>query len=179
MGPFAGAPLNPSKTSSPIVDEYGATVGAAKLKGDGWRMRHNAVQHVVAGAFEAFQLPRPNAEPFNLFKDLFHQRDLTRLARKGYNHIHGLVPDLQVPMPPMVEPGRLVEIKGITLCKSYYPIKGAKHKRSAAAATSHTRRCHQFRFHICSSLNFALAAPAMHNRSKVRAQDFKSRLWDQ
>ena len=112
------------KVGNTKVDAHGDTVEAEKVKGDGWRKRHDQIKRRLASLHKwagiSFQ-----CEVFNLFSGLIPQQGLSRLeaGRKR----QGLVPDFRVQEPSVTGEGGnqeeklvLAELKVISSCPTRY-----------------------------------------------------------
>jgi hypothetical protein len=103
------------------VDLFGDSVVAAKVRGDGWRRRHDVVKRKILSLHRWAGI-EVECEVFNLFSGLIPQQGLTRIeaGRKR----QGLVPDFRVREPPIEgkEGDELVlaELKVITSCPTRY-----------------------------------------------------------
>ena len=103
------------------VDLFGDSVVAAKVRGDGWRRRHDVVKRKILSLYRWAGI-EVECEVFNLFSGLIPQLGLSRIeaGRKR----QGLVPNFRVREPPVE--GRegdelvLAELKMITSCPTRY-----------------------------------------------------------
>lgn len=135
---LVGEPINP-KYPSVVVDPYGGNLEGARMRGDGWRHKHDAVKFALEHAMLAMSIT-PEVEVFNLFADLFSPSQINDLDNKGDRHRQGLVPDFQVPKLTPRFHKQLAELKGITLTKTHYPTRESTHSRSTREACAHRGR---------------------------------------
>ena len=75
------------------VCPWGDTVANAAMRGDGWRVRHDAVKLRLRGLLTWAGIPS-TCEVFNLFADCIPQEGLSRIERGRRRQ--GLVPDFMV-----------------------------------------------------------------------------------
>ena len=109
------------KVGNSRVDVHGDSVVSEKVKGDGWRKRHDGVKRCIV-SLHKWSGVEVECEVFNLISGLIPQRGLSRLedGRKR----QGLVPDFRV-REPVVEGGNqeqsvLAELKVISSCPTRY-----------------------------------------------------------
>ena len=84
------------------VDKYGDNIQATALPGDHWRIRHNAMLHLIHRLCIWAGLP-VEIEVFNLFSRLIRQEGLSRSERS--RHLQGLIPDLRITLPSVAGGG--------------------------------------------------------------------------
>ena len=104
------------------VDRYGDSVMAARLAGDGWRRRHDAIKMRLFGLLRWAGI-EVDCEVFNIFAGLIPQQGLSRLEQGRKRQ--GLVPDYRLRVPArgegvQVEELVLAELKVITSCPTRY-----------------------------------------------------------
>ena len=125
---------------------WGDTVNNSAMRGDGWRVRHDAVKLRLRGLLTWAGIPS-TCEVFNLFADCIPQDGLNRLERGRRRQ--GLVPDFMVPGGPG-EGEILCELKLISASKSRYPRnpqprdgKRAVDRRADGLTAEYTRKARQ------------------------------------
>jgi hypothetical protein len=102
------------------IDLFGDNIRSAKLKGDGFRKRHDLVKNFL---FRKLRIAGDEAEceVFNLFARELPQEGLSRIERGRTRQT--MVPDfkISVPVPGGRKEQRLFEMKVVSSCPTRYP----------------------------------------------------------
>lgn len=101
------------------VDRFGDKVGAAKMEGDVFRIKHDTIKQLIAKQLGQTHLPY-QCKVFNLFAHLIPQAGLSRIER-GWKR-QGLMPDsmLEVTMEGGQKQIEVAELKTLSCCPSCY-----------------------------------------------------------
>ena len=102
------------------IDLFGDNVRAAKLKGDGFRKRHDLVKNFLFRKLRSAGV-QTECEVFNLFARELPQEGLSRIERGRTRQ--AMVPDfkISIPVPGGRNEQRLFEMKVVSSCPTRYP----------------------------------------------------------
>jgi hypothetical protein len=102
------------------VDLFGDNIRAAKLKGDGFRKRHDLVKNFLFRKLR-MAVVQTECEVFNLFARELPQAGLSRIERGRTRQT--MVPDfkISIPVPGGRNEHRLFEMKVVSSCPTRYP----------------------------------------------------------
>ena len=112
--PLVGQPIGKHRE---LLDAFGAKLTTLALPGDGWRIRHDALKHLLFREIRGHGVPS-TCEFFGLFARLLSQRTRDDVAQAPLRKRQGLVPDFLVTLPTGID--TLMELKVVGLGRTWY-----------------------------------------------------------